>query len=261
MTIDRTKLRWNGWGWSAHKDGLGAREDVWAWLANELGMPALLATPARPIEDIELPSARLSGTERGAFQKIVGAEHARDDSFERAFHALGRSYHDLLRMRAGKFESAPDLVVYPRATTEVLALLDYATENAIAVVPFGGGTSVVGGVSANIGAHKSVIALDLSRMDTLIAADARSRMATSEAGIYGPALERGLYAKGLTLGHYPQSFEFSTLGGWIAHRGAGQGSNGYGRVEDWLLGVKLATPMGVLETKPFPATASGPNLT
>ena len=261
MTIDRTKLRWNGWGWAAHKDGLAAREDVWAWLAAELGMPALLATPARPIEDVSLPPAQLSKSQREGFERIVGAEHVRSEPFERAFHALGRSYHDLLRLRAGILACAPELIVYPRATPEVLALLAYATENDIAVVPFGGGTSVVGGVSANSGACKSVVALDLSRMDTLISADTRSRMATAEAGIYGPMLEKALYAKGLTLGHLPQSFEFSTLGGWIAHRGAGQGSNGYGRVEDWLLGVKLATPSGVLETKPFPASSAWPNLT
>jgi alkyldihydroxyacetonephosphate synthase len=259
--IDRTKLRWNGWGWAAHKDALAARDDVWAWLAGELGMPALLATPARPIEDVVLPAARLSEGERDGFRKIVGAEHVRDDAFERAFHAMGRSYHDLLRLRAGKVLSAPELVIYPRAGTEVLALLAYATEMDIAVVPFGGGTSVVGGVTANAGARRSIVALDLSRMDSLLSSDTHSRTATSEAGIYGPALEKALYAKGLTLGHYPQSFEFSTLGGWIAHRGAGQGSNGYGRVEDWLLGVRLATPRGLLETKPFPASSAGPNLT
>lgn len=261
MTIDRTKLRWNGWGWAAHKDGLAGRENVWAWLAGELGMPALLATPARPIEEIALPPARLSGSQREGFERIVGAEHVRDEPFERAFHALGRSYHDLLRLRSGNLASAPDLVVYPRATPEVLALLAYASESDIAVVPFGGGTSVVGGVSANVGRHKSVVALDLSRLASFISADARSRVASAESGIYGPALEKALYAKGVTLGHFPQSFEFSTLGGWIAHRGAGQGSNGYGRVEDWLLGVKLATPRGVLETKPFPASSVGPNLT
>ena len=261
MTIDRTALRWNGWGWSAHKDGLAAREEVWTWLAAELGMPALLATPARPIEDIALPETRLAGREREGLERIVGAEHVRGERLERAFHALGRSYHDLLRLRAGNLACAPDLVVYPRSSSEVLALLSFAADNDVAIVPYGGGTSVVGGVSANAGSHKGVVTLDLSRMDSLVAADPRSRIATSEAGIYGPALEKTLYAKGLTLGHYPQSFEFSTLGGWIAHRGAGQSSSGYGRVEDWLLGVKLATPRGILETKPFPASSSGPNLT
>src|SRR5215472_3063509 len=97
MTIDRTKLRWNGWGWAAHKDGLAGREDVWSWLASELGMPALLATPARPIEEIALAPTRLGGPQRAGLERIVGAEHVHDGTVERAFHALGRSYHDLLR--------------------------------------------------------------------------------------------------------------------------------------------------------------------
>ncbi len=184
----------------------------------------------------------------------------RDDAYERAFHALGRSYHDLLRLRAGDLSVAPDAVLYPRATDEVSVLLRFAATHEIAVVPYGGGTSVVGGVSATSGSFKSVVTLDLSGMDRLIDIDISSRTATAEAGIYGPALEKGLQAKGMTLGHYPQSFEFSTLGGWIAHRGAGQGSGRYGRAEDWLVGAKLATPQGILDTNGFPASAAGPQL-
>ena len=170
------------------------------------------------------------------------------------------SYHDLLRLRAGELNAAPDAVLYPRSTNEVLALLAFASEHDIAVVPFGGGTSVVGGVSAASGSFSTLITLDLSGMDRVIDIDATSRTATAEAGIYGPALEKALQAKGMTLGHYPQSFEFSTLGGWIAHRGAGQGSNRYGRAEDWLSGAKLATPRGLLDTNGFPASAAGPQL-
>jgi alkyldihydroxyacetonephosphate synthase len=261
MSIDRTKIRWNGWGWTAHRDDLSAREDIWKWLAAELGMPALLATPARPIDEITLPSSRLSPSDRNALEILVGSEQVRDDRLERAFHALGRSYHDLLRLRAGDLSIAPDLVVYPRATSEVLDVLAFASERGIAVVPFGGGTSVVGGVSANAGSHRAVLSLDLSEMARVLETDPRSLTATAEAGIYGPALEHTLHAQGFMLGHLPQSFEFSTLGGWIAHRGAGQSSNGYGRVEDWLLGLKLATPKGLLQLKSFPASSSGPDLT
>src|SRR5438270_1526234 len=133
---DRTKIRWNGWGWTAHKDELAGREAVWKWLAGELGMPALLATPARSLEEIALPAPRIESAQRNAIGAIVGSEQVRDDAHERAFHALGRSYHDLLRMRAGAIASAPDLVVYPRATSEVLSLLRFASEFGVAVVPF-----------------------------------------------------------------------------------------------------------------------------
>ena len=260
MSIDRTKLRWNGWGWAAHKDVLGDREAVWTWLAGELGMPSLLATPPRPLEELSLPAPALYVEDRKALDDIVGADRVRDDIYERAFHALGRSYYDLLRLRAGDLSLAPDAIVYPRGTEEVLAVLALAAERGIVVIPYGGGTGAVGGVGAARGAFHSAITLDLSAMDRLIEVDPVSATATVEAGITGPELEKALQAKGFTLGHHPQSFEFSTLGGWIAHRGAGQGANRYGRAEDWLVGVKLATPRGLLVTGDFPASAAGPQL-
>src|SRR5579872_5586997 len=146
--VERTKTRWNGWGWTDHDDPLASKHEVWSWLASELGMPALLATPARPLEDLSLPLSRLSEGQRRDLIAIVGSENARDDPFERAFHSLGRSYHDLLRLRAGMIEGAPDLVLFPRTAQSVQSLLSYASRHRIAVVPFGGGTSVVGGVSA-----------------------------------------------------------------------------------------------------------------
>ena len=229
MSIDRSAIRWNGWGWTAHKDQLAEQEILWTWLASERGMPALLATPARPLESITLPATSLAANVRARFVEVLGADRVRDDTFERAFHARGKSYHDLIQVRAGNVSTAPDAVLYPRTTEEVQAILAVAGECGIAVVPFGGGTSVVGGVTASQGRFKSIVTLDLSAMDRTVEIDAQAMTATFEAGIYGPALEKALAAKGLTLGHFPQSFEFSTLGGWIAHRGAGQGSNRYGR--------------------------------
>ncbi len=260
MSIDRTKLRWNGWGWAAHKDDVGTREAVWTWLASELGMPALLATPALPLSENALPTSKLSNEVRQALAEIVGADRVHDDGYERAFHARGRSYHDLLRLRAGDFSAVPDAVVYPRSTEEVLNILDVANARGIAVVPYGGGTSVVGGVTADKGPHAGVVTVDLSGMNRIIDIDMTAHTATAEAGIYGPALEKALEVKGATLGHHPQSFEFSTLGGWIAHRGAGQGSGGYGRAEDWLVSLKLATPRGLLATGDTPSSSAGPQL-
>jgi alkyldihydroxyacetonephosphate synthase len=139
-------------------------------------------------------------------------------------------------------------------------VLAYASERGIAVVPFGGGTSVVGGVTAGHGNFGAVVTLDISKMDRVLDIDRISMTAEVEAGIYGPALEKALQAQGLTLGHYPQSFEFSTLGGWIAHAGAGQQSNRYGRSSDWIVSATLATPRGVLATDNHPASAAGPRL-
>jgi alkyldihydroxyacetonephosphate synthase len=261
MSIDRTKISWNGWGWVAHKDDVAAREEVWTWLAGEVGMPSLLATPPRPIEDIAFAPSRLDAAERARFATILGEDRVHDDNFERAFHARGRSYHDLLYLRAGDLAIAPDAVLYPRGTDEVLAILSFASDSGIAVVPYGGGTSVVGSVTADTGSFKAVVSLDMSGMDRLIGVDATNNTATAEAGIYGPALDKALRAVGVTLGHYPQSFEFSTLGGWIAHRGAGQQSGRYGRADKWLVSAKLATPRGLLTTEDFPASSAGPRIT
>ena len=260
MNFDHSNIRWNGWGWTAHEDHLAEQEFVWTWLAQELGMPALLATPARPLDSIVLTPSRLTVEDRARFIQILGVDRVREDQHERAFHARGRSYHDLIYLRAGDLSSAPDAVLFPRNTAEVVATLAAAGEGAIAVIPYGGGTSVVGGVTGAKDAYKSAVAVDMSGMDRIIEIDAHSMTATAEAGVYGPALEASLQAMGFTLGHFPQSFEFSTLGGWIAHRGAGQASGRYGRAEDWLVGAKLVTPRGVLQTGGFPASSTGPRL-
>src|SRR5438270_13995010 len=118
MTIDRGKLRWNGWGWAAHQEGVAARDEVWTWLAGEVGMPTLLATPARPLEEIALAASRLSETERRVLAALLGAERVREDKYERAFHARGRAYQDLIRLRAGDLSDPPEAALYPRAAAE-----------------------------------------------------------------------------------------------------------------------------------------------
>jgi len=260
MSFDRAKIRWNGWGWMDQPDPLAGREEVWPWLAQSFAMPTLLATPARSLEGIALPAPRLAEPGRAALIAILGSERVRQDDYERAFHALGRSYHDLLRLRAGEF-TPPDAVLYPRNEAEVLAVLRAAAEHEIAVVPYGGGTSVVGGVNASRGGFPSVVSLDLGAMNQVTAIDLVAGTADAEAGIAGPELENRLAEKGMTLGHHPQSFEFSTMGGWIAHHGAGQDSGRYGRAADWLAGVRVATPQGLLSSGEGPASAAGPDLT
>jgi alkyldihydroxyacetonephosphate synthase len=259
MSIDRTHLRWNGWGRTDQPDPLAGRDEVWSWLTGQFGMPALLATPPRALDSIALPAPRLGDRARTAFTAILGEDRVRQDAQERASHALGRSYHDLLRLQTGDF-SPPDAVLYPRNEEDVLALLRAAAQHEVAVVPYGGGTSVVGGVSASRGAFPAVITLDLTDMDHVTAIDLVAGTADVEVGIMGPELERQLAIKGMTLGHHPQSFEFSTLGGWIAHHGAGQDSGRYGRASDWLAGLRVATPQGLLVSGEGPASAAGPDL-
>jgi len=262
MGYRRDELRFNGWGLSRKTFDLRGRdEEVWSFVRDALSMGELPSTPATPLEDLELPDVRLDGDVLRALGEITAADRVHTDAYERAFHAVGRSYYDLLRIRDGALDDAPDAVVYPTSHDEVLAVLAACAEAKVAVVPFGGGSSVVGGVEARRGPeHAGLVCLDTTRMTRLLDLDRTSLTATFEAGIYGPELEEVLGERGYTLGHFPQSFEFSTLGGWIAARGSGQQSNRYGAAAKQLLAAKVATPSGGWETKPFPGSAAGPDL-
>jgi len=234
---------------------------VWAFVAEALGVARLPSTPAPSLEETTLPASRASAELVAALAAATNASRVLTTAAERAFHAYGRSYYDLLRLRSGALAAAPDVVVYPESRDEVLAVLKIAEEARFAVVPFGGGSSVVGGVEAIGGpSHAGVVTLDTTRMARVLDVDGVSRTATIEAGIYGPALEEQLSSRGFVLGHFPQSFEHSTLGGWIAARGAGQLSNRYGTVDKLLVAATVATPRGLFETTPLPASAAGPNL-
>lgn len=259
MTLDRSTLRWNAWGTAGHQDGFAHADALWAFLADALKSGPLPSTPAKTLDEAQIASSTLAFGDLAAFQEAgcdIGVSLE-----ERAFHARGDSYRDLLDLRAGRLDPAPDAIVYPKSAEACQRAVELAARMDLAVVPFGGGTSVVGGVTPLKGGHRGVIMIDTTRLSALLAVDRESLRATAEAGVYGPFLEQKLNAEGVTLGHYPQSFEYSTLGGWIAARGAGQQSNRYGKAEDWLVSAKLATPKGAWRTEDFPASAAGPRLT
>lgn len=261
MTIDRITLRWNGWGTTEHQSPLPPGAPEWDWIRRTLSMSSLPETPPVPLDELRLPPCRLDQQVLARLRGAVGSHQLRTDDYERAFHARGRSYQDLLYLRAGKLDAVPDAVVYPRSTDEVLAVVKLCADQDIALIPYGGGSSVVGGINAVAKSPDgAVVTLDMTDMTRVSQIDTISMTARIEAGIYGPALEQQLQAHGVTLGHYPQSFEYSTLGGWIAARGAGQQSDRYGKAEDWLVSATLATPGGLWITEDAPASAAGPNL-
>src|SRR5215213_6700495 len=229
-------------------------------LAAELGpLPAGHRDPVA-LDDVRLSAAALPSSAREQLASAVGAEHVRDDRLARVTHAAGRGYHDLVRLRAGDADGAPDAVVYPGSADEVAAVLRACAQQQVAVVPFGGGTSVVGGVEPYRGRFPAVVALDLARLDRLVAVDPVSLTATVQAGMTGPALEETLAEHELTLGHFPQSFEFSTVGGWVATRSSGQASTGYGRIDALVVALRVVTPTGEIATRAVPASAAGPSL-
>ncbi|MCB9612000.1 MAG: FAD-binding oxidoreductase [Sandaracinus sp.] len=259
MGYTRDELRWNGWGLRAQGFDLGGNDDaVWELLARTVGLAALPDTPAKALDRCTLPPSKL---DEGSLGKLRDVCSVATDDLERAAHALGRSYPDLIRLRRGDLTSAPDAVAFPGSHDETLALVKLCAAEGLAAVPFGGGSSVVGGVEAKAGqGQRGVVTIDTTRMARLIDLDPVSRTATFEAGVWGPDLEEQLQRRGYTLGHFPQSFEFSTLGGWIAARGAGQNSNRYGAAAEWLVAARVATPSGEWRTLPFPHSAAGPNL-
>ncbi|MFB8245713.1 FAD-binding oxidoreductase, partial [Streptomyces sp. NPDC055952] len=177
----------------------------------------------------------------------------------RAAHAMGRAYRDIARALRGRPGRIPDLVAHPLRDTDVTDLLDWAGGQGVAVVPFGGGTSVVGGVEYRGDTHRAVLSLDLTAMDRVLEVDAVSRSARIQAGALGPALERQLRPHGLTLRHFPQSFEFSTLGGWLATRAGGHYATERTRIDDFVQGMTVVTPAGSGTSWRLPASGAGPS--
>ena len=174
--------------------------------------------------------------------------------------SLGKSYHDVIRIFNGGDIVSPDVVISPTTHEEIQYILTQASANNVHVIPFGGGSNVVGALSLDSNRPEIKCTLDLRKYKRLLSIDEDHFTATFEAGIFGPELEKILNAKGYTLGHFPQSFEFSTLGGWIVTRGAGQESTYYGKMEDLVEHIKVATPAGTLESNPYTHDASGVNI-
>jgi alkyldihydroxyacetonephosphate synthase len=250
-------MRWWGWGDPDHPSALPAH--AVSLLSDEVG----IASEARPpvaLEQVRLPPSALGRAAQRGLSDAVGAARVLTDHQVRVVHAAGKSYADLVRMRAGAPESAPDAVVFPESHDQVAALLVACARLRVAVVPFGGGTSVVGGLAPLRGRHSAVISVDLRHLRGLLDVDRESLVARVAAGTRGPALEAELAAHRLTLGHFPQSFEYVTIGGCAATRSAGQASNGYGRIDQLVCGLRMASPSQILDVAAQPASAAGPAL-
>jgi alkyldihydroxyacetonephosphate synthase len=258
----RDTTRWWGWGSPDVRTPLDERPELAAYLRDALALDATQGLPVPQIADVTLPDPELDGPARRALEEAVGGAERVDSGQEgRLRHATGKSYVDLVRLRSRQVAAAPDAVVHPASAEQVERVLAVAAEYGISVVPFGGGTSVVGGVHPHRApGTNAVVTLDLRGLDRVIAIEPRSRSAVVEAGILGPALESELDRQGMTLGHFPQSFEFSTLGGWIAARSAGQCSTGYGRIDEMVQTLEIVAPGRRIETAPCLPAATGPCL-
>ncbi len=238
--------RWNGWGDDTVSTALPAPavRALSAWVG-----PGTAPRDATPEEALTaVPPSRLEAEDLLSL-----------DPWERLVHARGQSLPDWIALRSGRIGAVPDAVAFPETGGDVAALLAWARGRGARLIPWGGGTSVAGHVNPQP-SEAPVVTVDLSRLSRLLSFDETSRLATFGAGVKGPDLEATLRARGFTLGHFPQSFELSTLGGWIATRSSGQQSLGYGRIERLFAGGRVETPAGPLDLPPFPASAAGPDL-
>ncbi|CAJ1501669.1 FAD-binding oxidoreductase [[Mycobacterium] burgundiense] len=250
-------MKWNAWGDPAAAKPLS--EGIRALLAQALGV-AEVDRPELPLDEVRVRACTLAETDRAALAGLVGAPHCSTDDHARLLRAGGKSTPDLLRRADRGAQDAPDAVLTPGTEEEIAEILRYCSEHGIAVVPFGGGTSVVGGLDPIRGPFAAAITLDLRRFDRLLDFDEVSGEAELGAGVTGPQAEALLGEHGFSLGHFPQSFEFATIGGFAATRSSGQDSAGYGRFDDMIRGLTAVTPAGVLELGRAPESAAGPDL-
>jgi alkyldihydroxyacetonephosphate synthase len=254
-------MKWWGWGDPALSFPMEDKPNLWPWAVKKLGITSDHAiTPPVDLASIEMPPTRATQELLTELRTILNPKEILLGSLDRLLHSYGKSFPDLFRVRNGIVRRAPDIVVMPHSQEQVEALVALAQKLDFCLIPFGGGTNIVGGVNPEPGEQRPIVTLSLRNMRRLISIDKESRTATIQAGALGPELESDLAKQGHSLGHFPDSFEYSTLGGWLATRSAGMQSDAYGKIEDMLVSIKIVTPSGTIVTKPVPASSAGPDL-
>jgi alkyldihydroxyacetonephosphate synthase len=247
----RRRKHW-GWGWEDQQPSLADVRAAAPGIRERLGFGGEPEAPV-PLEAIELPEPRIDTP--SALEEIVGA-----DSHERVSHALGKAYRDVVRGMRGQIEHPPDLVARPRDEAEIEAVLGWCEDVGAAAIPYGGGTSVVGGVEPRVAdSYAGAVSIDLGALDRVLEVDPVSRAARVQAGVLGPALSDQLRDHGLALRHFPQSFEYSSLGGWIATRAGGHFATLYTHIDDLVESVRAITPAGIWESRRLPGSGAGPS--
>ena len=248
--LTRRRSHW-GWGYEDERPSHEELRTAAAGLAAHLGFGSPEPERPVPLEAVELPAPRIAAP---------AGLPVTEDAHARALHAQGRSYLDVLRGFRGEFPHVPDAVATPRDEDELRGVLEWAAREDLAVIPAGGGTSVVGGIDARPGRHTGAVTLSLRALDRVVEVDPASRAARIQAGATGPELERQLAGHGLTLRFYPQSFELSTLGGWLATRAAGHFATGPTHIDDLTESIRAVTATGATwESRRLPASGAGPS--
>ena len=258
---DVKHMKWWGWGVegvSFHHENKPAFRP---FVINAIDLD-VDTTPAAPIalDDLAIPAPLIGDQLLAELTDAVGAENATQDDLDRIVHTYGKSARDLLRIRTGDIPRVPDVVVYPGNEAEVQLIVDRAVAADAVIIPYGGGSNISGSLHAPEDETRPVISVDLGRLNQVIDIDEDSGLARIQAGAQGPDLEEQLGARGWTLGHFPDSFTHSTLGGWVATRSSGMQSDKYGDISDIARGMRVVMPGKVLEIRPLPHTSTGPSV-
>jgi alkyldihydroxyacetonephosphate synthase len=251
-----TEPRLKHFGWGREGEGLTPEEESFALdrYRRLFRVERFDERAPPPLSEIRLRTPRIA-------PPAALAPHCSSATYDRLAHTYGKSFYDYARGLAGEYDNAPDVVAYPRDEAEAAAVIDWAAGAGAAVIPFGAGSSVVGGVEPRLDgtSYRAAISVDLRHLDRVVEIDRTSRAARIEAGIFGPALEEQLRPHGLTLRHFPQSFEYSTLGGWIATRSGGHFASLYTHIDEFVESLRILTPRGVVETRRLPGSGAGPS--
>ena len=257
MEADIRHMKWWGWG---HEDVTfddSTKPELWPYLKRELGVDEIRWEKPVAFEDVTLPEQKNNEAFLAAIQAGLGDGQVVDDKKSRLVHAAGKSFRDLWLMRHGQVQFAPDCVVYPDTEEDVALVVRAAHEHGVVLVPFGGGSNIAGCLVPSDRGGRMVVSLDMCRMHRVLEVDRYSLTARIQPGVYGQHLEDQLAEHGVTLGHFPDSFLHSTLGGWVATRSAGMQSDIYGKIEDMVISLRMVTPSGTIITRTVPKSSNG----
>ena len=250
-------MKWWGWGDEDVTFSDADKPKLWPYLGGELGLEEGVPVPPVSFEEINLPAAKTNLPFTAALKGALKADQISEDKKDRLIHAAGKAFRDLLRLRRGQVDYAPDLIVYPSNEDDVVAIIKAANEHDAVIIPFGGGTNIAGCLEPKDRNGRFIVSLDMWRMNRVLSVDKKSLIARIQAGVYGPHMEEQLEQENVTLGHFPDSFVHSTLGGWVATRSAGMQSDKYGKIEDMVIALRMVTPSGTIVTRTVPNTSNG----
>jgi alkyldihydroxyacetonephosphate synthase len=254
-------MKWWGWGDEGVEFSHGDKPALAPFIEQAIGVDVRVkgAAPVR-FDQLDISAPNVPVELRAELEEAIGESFVSSDPLDRVVHSRGKSLRDLIRQRHGDLARLPDVIVRPGDEKEVSAIVQAVLRADAVLIPFGGGSSISGSLEAPFAETRPIISVDLERLDEVLEIDAGSRLARVQAGVFGPQLEEQLAARGYTFGHFPDSFPHSTLGGWIATRSSGMQSDRYGDIADMVKGLRVATPAGMLVTRPVPAASNGPSV-